>query len=343
MMSKYWIKQLSFIAGTMLWVSCNKGPATTATSAQAEADNKPKTEAELLMDYLVEAGDYVNTRQFPTMIKASTVFESLKGNTLVIDLRDASTYARGHIKGAVNVQFSSLPGYFQNTIKPFQYEKIIMVCDRGQVSGYATSLLRLMGYGNVYSMRWGMSVWNPAIANGDKGWAKVTSSKYASQLDTTTYIRPAASQYPELRTGKTTGEEIFRERVKNVFEQGLKDVFLTEDSVFAKKANLYVINYDRKDKYDAGHIPGAIRYKPNGTLGIPSEMLTIPTDKKVVVYCETGQNSAFVIAYLRLLGYNASSLRCGNNTFMYDKMKSEKALAWTFFSIDQINNYPIVK
>ena len=26
------------------------------------------------------------------------------------------------------------------------------------------------------------------------------------------------------------------------------------------------MNYIRKDKYDAGHIPGAIRYKPKGTL-----------------------------------------------------------------------------
>ena len=55
-------------------------------------------------------------------------------------------------------------------------------------------------------------------------------------------------------------------------------------------------------------------------------MSTIPKDKEVVVYCETGHNSGFVTAYLRLFGYNAHTLSYGNNSFMDDKMVAEKAL-----------------
>ena len=133
------------------------------------------------------------------------------------------------------------------------------------------------------------------------------------------------------------------ERANLLFAQGFPDIWLNAEQVFSAKDKYYIINYDRKDKYESGHIPGAIRYKPNGLLGIPSEMLSIPADKDLVVYCETGQNSAFVTAYLRLFGYKAHSLAYGNNSFMYDKMKKETALGWTAFTPDQAYNYPVVK
>jgi rhodanese-related sulfurtransferase len=323
-------------------IACNNATTKDTKPAATVTENKPKTEADLLLDYLAKTGDYVNSRQFPSMIKAPTVLENLNKKMLVIDIRTSDMFKKGHIKGAVNVEFSKLPDYFVKDIKPFQFDKIVLVCQHGQKSGYATGLLRLMGYGNVYSMRWGMSAWNSTLAGND-GWNKVLSNKYETQLDTITYKRAGNSPFPELKTGKTDVAEIFKERVKLLFEQGLPDVWLSADQVFAAKNNYYIINYDRKDKYESGHIPGAIRYKPNGLLGIASEMLSIPADKDLVIYCETGQNSAFVAAYLRLFGYKAHSLAFGNNSFMYDKMKKETALGWTAFTPDQAYNYPVVK
>ncbi|HEX2395712.1 MAG TPA: rhodanese-like domain-containing protein, partial [Bacteroidales bacterium] len=104
----------------------------------------------------------------------------------------------------------------------------------------------------------------------------------------------------------------------------------------------YVINYERKDKYDDAHIPGAVRYKPNATLGFPEEMGTIPTDKTVVIYCGTGHNSAFATAYLRLMGYDAKTLRFGNNGFMHDWMKKDAAgLSWLPFSEGEVNDFEL--
>jgi hypothetical protein len=48
----------------------------------------------------------------------------------------------------------------------------------------------------------------------------------------------------------------------------------------------------------------------------------LPTDKTIVVYCLSGQTSASVVAYLRVLGYNAQSLSFGSNGFMHDIAKS---------------------
>jgi rhodanese-related sulfurtransferase len=322
--------------------ACKRAPEMSNQEVAVTETPAVKSEADLLLDYLAQTGDYVNSRQFPSMIKAPTVLESLKGNTHVIDLRDDASFKQGHIKGAVNVKFNDLPAYFEGTIKPFQYEKIVLVCYHGQMSSYATALLRLMGYGNVYSMRWGMAGWNPVFAKSN-GWDKILSNRYASNLDTSTQVKPGKGKFPDLNTGKTTGEDILKGRMRIVFAEGFKAARIFADTVFAAPGNYFIINYERKDRYDSGHIPGAVRYKPNGTLGIPSEMLTIPAGKNIVVYCETGHNSAFVTAYLRLFGYPAQTLVYGNNGFMYEKMKQDKVLDWTTFNPDMIYNYPYVK
>ena len=147
-----------------------------------------------------------------------------------------------------------------------------------------------------------------------------------------------------MNTGKTSGKQILQSRIDSLFALGAGDALIYAEKVFEDPHAYYVINYDRKDKYDAGHIPGAVRYKPGATLGIVSEMQTIPSDKNVVVYCNTGQNSGFATAYLRLFGYQAKSLTYGANSFMYDRMKEEKdSLSWTIFSDEEIHDYPYVK
>ena len=74
-------------------------------------------------------------------------------------------------------------------------------------------------------------------------------------------------------------------------------------------------------------------------------MASIPSDKTVVVYCGTGHNSGFATAYLRLFGYDARTLRYGNNSFMYDKMVRQRvALSWLpFIQAEDVNNFEVVK
>ena len=43
-------------------------------------------ETELLLKDLEDNGDYVNSREYPSLIRASIVHEELNGNNLVIDL-----------------------------------------------------------------------------------------------------------------------------------------------------------------------------------------------------------------------------------------------------------------
>ena len=168
----------------------------------------------MLLKDLKENGNYVNSKEYPSLIKASIVNESLGKNILIVDLRSPKDFSAGHIKGAVNKKFEDIPAYFETGIKPFSYDKIIMVSEDGQISSYTTCLLRLMGYGNVYSMRWGMSAWNNNFAK--EGWLKGVSGKYESNLDTAVNERPSALSLPELKTGLATGQEIGAARFQRI-------------------------------------------------------------------------------------------------------------------------------
>lgn len=296
----------------------------------------------LLLKDLEENGDYVNSQYFPSLIKASVVKEELGKNNLIIDLRGPEPFSKGHIKGAVNKQFKELPEYFETAIKPFEFERIILVCDDGQVSSYATSLLRLMGYGNVYALRWGMGGWNKSYAA--ESWMKGVSGKYENKLEVTVNEAPDPSGMPEIKSGLSSGKEISEERFRKLFEEGTENILISADEVFNDPTKYFIINLERKDKYEDGHIPGAVRYKPESTLGFTDVMSTIPIDRIVVVYCGTGHNSGFATAYLRLFGYDAKTLRYGNNSFMYDRMVKEKAaLSWLPFTLAESNDFEVVK
>lgn len=329
-----------------LFISCsggekNSGESDTQVQETTTQKIEINNEAKLLLATLNEMGDYVNSRNFPSLIKPLSVYEELDGNNLIVDLRSEESFADGHIEGAQNVDFSDLPAYFTNDIKPFEYARIVLVCYSGQISSYATSLLRLAGYGNVYAMRWGMSGWNKHFA--EDAWLNAVSSDYQNQLEITEHEKADAGDFPELNTGKSNGDEILQERINSLFAAGYSDALVSASTVFEDPSNYYIINYDRRDKYEAGHIPGAIRYKPNATLGIVSEMQTIPTDKEVVLYCNTGHNSGFATAYLRLFGYDTKTLTYGNNAFMYDRMKEEEStLSWLPFTEAEINDYSYV-
>ena len=166
-MKRQYYPILSILLLIIFSITGCKGKKTEAKQEVVQAVIKPVTignETSLLLKDLKENGDYVNSKVFPSLIKASIVNESLGKNILVVDIRPSKQFSEGHIKGAVNKKFEELQSYFETGIKPFEYDKIIMVCEDGQLSSYTTSLLRLMGYGNVFSMRWGMSGWNNKYA-----------------------------------------------------------------------------------------------------------------------------------------------------------------------------------
>mgnify|MGYP006279025405 CR=1 FL=1 len=337
------MKKLNQIA-IILLVSVFAVTFTSCGGGQKKTEEKQKQETkqsvdefDKLMTHIEQTGDFINSKKVPSMISPKVVKNNLDQNIHIIDIRKPTDYSNGHIPGAVNVGMNQLLDYFMNDINPNSYSHIVMVCYTGQSAGFATSILQLLGYDNVYDMKWGMSSWDKNTAQ--KKWLKNISNEYADQLETKSNPMSEANGFPTINTGKTVGLEILQERAKELLNKGFKPYTIKAKELFENGDNYYIINYWPEKKYAKGHIPGAIQYNPKKSLGRATQLNTLPTDQTVVPYCFTGQHSAFVTAYLNMIGYDAKSLVYGANSFMNGEMRDRGAKAWHAFTPKRINNF----
>ena len=310
---------------------------TAAFYGQSSAVNPPD-EFDTLLGYLESNSNFIGDEVFP-IIEAEEVKNNLKSPKYhVIDIRSESWFEYGHIKGAKNLKAEDLLSYFESGFVPADFEKIVLVCYSGQSASYFTGLLRIAGYNNVYSMKWGMSSWREDFAKDS--WLKNVNNDYASKVETTENAKPVNDSHPVLNTGKSDPKDILKARLVELFKVPYKEFIIKPADVFETTNNYFVINFTEKENYDSGHIAGAINYLPGSSLTAQTDLLTLPTDKKIVVYDATGHKSAYVVAYLNVLGYNTGNLAYGANGFMNANLKSQHL---DVFSKKTINMYPVIE
>lgn len=324
------------IWGFLFFAACSKDDEETPTPT-------PVNESEVLATYLESTNsplgkDYVNT-DMPSIISAEEVHTlNLTGQVYIMDIRSAGDFAIGHIENAVNVTVANALTHIEG-VNLSSYTKVAIVCYTGQTAGYVASLLRLMGYDKVFSMKWGMCSWHADFATSWQN-AVANGNAYAAQFVSTATDKNAAGSLPTLSTGKTTGQEILEARVNELLAAGFDPAKITNQTVFGSLSNYYIVNYWPAAQYlDPGHIPGASQYTPKESIKLAADLKTLPTNKTIVVYCYTGQTSAFLAAYLRLLGYDAKSLLFGANGMIYDLMV---AANMTTFKDTEIKGYDYV-
>lgn len=307
------------------------------STAQDNLDT-PKSEFGLLVQYLEENGNFINTES-PALVFADEIKDNLNNKKyLVIDIRSEGWFAYGHIKNAVNVAAPELLNYFETKITPSNFDKIAIVCYSGQSAAYYASLLRMTGYNNVFSLKWGISSWATEFA--ENVWIKNSTNKYADKPETTINTMPIVGDVPILKTSKTEAKEILKERIKGAFAKPYSEFIVKADSVFKNPSDFYIVNYVDEDKYNFGHIEGSVRYEPKASLSSTTSLYTLPANKKVLVNCNSGQSSAYVVAYLHVLGYDVSNLAYGSNSFMNTTLVEK---GWDGFSTKEIKNFPVVE
>lgn len=325
---------LSLLVAFLFITSCSKDDEETTPQVN---------ESEVLVNYLESTNsplgkDFVNT-DMPTIMPAVDVFTlNATGQVYIIDIRSAADFATGHIANAHNVALGDILTHIEG-VDLSSYTKVAIVCYTGQTAGFAASLLRILGYDNVYSMKWGMCSWNEEFATK---WntAAANGNAFSTQFVSTSTAKGAQGNLPSLSTGKTTGQDILEARIDAVLEEGFSAAAVSNTAVFTDLNNYYIVNYWPAVHYtDLGHIPGAMQYTPKETIKLSADLKTLPTDKAVVVYCYTGQNSAFLTAYLRVLGYDAKSLLYGANGMIYDNLNDAGLTVW---SESQIMGYEYV-
>ena len=104
------------------------------------------------------------------------VAEMLKGNVLMVDVRNANEVAQQayDVKNIINIPLDNLE---TNMNKIPKDKQVILVCQSGNRSGKAYEQLKKEGFTNIANMQGGMKAWieaglptksNEALVNGDK-------------------------------------------------------------------------------------------------------------------------------------------------------------------------------
>lgn len=81
-----------------------------------------------------------------------------RDNALVIDLRAAADFAKGHIAGAKNVQMSQFDPE-NKALAPAKALPVVLVCNVGQTASVAARRLRKAGFANVAVLEGGIRAW----------------------------------------------------------------------------------------------------------------------------------------------------------------------------------------
>ena len=298
-----------FILSSFLFTACDSGDDPTG-------GDTPTPAYTLMKDYLVNNNmDLPNIltnsdgAKFVAAAPAEDGLDAFLAKYYIMDMRNSTDYSNGHIEGAVNVAFKDIITQAPNA----QGKPILIVCYSGQTACYATSLMRMYGYSNTQALKWGMSGWNEATAgpwNGKVGDEAKGHSNWS-------YASPPAAQVfpdPTISSLSTDGKTILQKRVEQVLAAGFGAATVSGSDVLNNPSNYFINNYFSETDYlGFGHIKDAQRILPLKFEDNSMNKLDPVPGAKVVTYCYTGQTSAVITAYLRVLGYDAYSLTFGMN------------------------------
>jgi len=306
--------------------------------------------AEMLV-YFEEQGDFPNSAFAPALVEAQELFYNID-NYLIIDLRPNDEYVAGHIENSINVTPDSLYQYVSEIQNP-NYGKIVLVSKNGQSSAYFTCLLRLAGYNNIFTLNYGMASWNNDFA--DDWFDAIGNDTEIYFYNNDSYPMNVFTSLPRQIPGKEnqTLEDYIQDKIKNIIADGFIEGLVFRRR-FAIAASDYTICFGSVSRLyfarrvgefaELGHAEGVIFYRADPAYDFRSvnNLQTLPADRTIFIYGATGQLSACMVAYLRVLGYDAVTLLFGANQLIYGRMLDDPELNSFAFSSSKIMNFEYV-
>ena len=196
---------------------------------------------------------------------------------VLIDVREESEYAEGHIEGAINIPIRTLA---QNLDKIPMDQPVMVYCASGLRAGMATTSLHVLGYSNV-----------KAFPPGWKGWSEANEPVSTEPVEAATY------SVPEVNAELLAAVDEFLSNLP----EGYYSLGTVEKLREAIDAGAVLVDVREENEYADGHIAGAIDI-PIRTLA--QNLDKVPADKTVVVYCASGFRAALSTAALHIMGYS---------------------------------------
>ncbi len=96
-----------------------------------------------------------------TNLEPQDAVRLINADAVVIDLRSAEAFARGHIVNAKNIPFEDLPAN-KDKIRKYAKKPLVAVCDAGVTSSKVVESMRKTGVENVYGLKGGITAWTQA-------------------------------------------------------------------------------------------------------------------------------------------------------------------------------------
>ncbi|HVL76430.1 MAG TPA: rhodanese-like domain-containing protein [Noviherbaspirillum sp.] len=84
-----------------------------------------------------------------------------QSNAVVIDVREPSAYAAGHLRDAKNIPLKEMSNRLGDLSK-HKSKPVIAVCQSGAQSAKAAAILRKAGFEQAYSLEGGLNAWQAA-------------------------------------------------------------------------------------------------------------------------------------------------------------------------------------
>lgn len=241
------------------------------------------------------------------VIEAGALFPVMKegGDMLILDVRSPDDYRKGHLKGAVNLSYFDLS--IPEALEKLPTDRPIMVyCYTGQAASQVAVLLNIAGK-TAKSIQSGF---NHAI---------IKTEGHETMLEQAVHELPetAGAVAPEV---KSAVEDFFK------YKMSLEGTPFAQYGVWPKTVSAIMsensgdylfVSVRQADAYAKGHLPGALNV-PFGR-GMGKDLVKLPRDKKIIVYCYTGQTSAQVMTVLRMMGYDAFFMLGGMDAWTVDE------------------------
>ncbi len=219
----------------------------------------------------------------------------------IVDIRSADHYALGHVEGAINIPYKTV---VQNIDKFKKDKKILVICYTGQTAGQTSALLNMLGY-DASSMSFGMLGWTKdEKILGIKPW-----NCQAGEYPVTTAVPDvkADNKLPELKTKIADDNKLILDRAGAYLALGKAASIKAADintNITAKDASYFYVDVRKAEHYAKGHATGAINI-PLTEIAKEASLKKLPTDKKIVLFCYSGQSASQATIFLNMLGYDA--------------------------------------
>ena len=134
---------------TIRWFNTALAALALAAATVAHADNKAVAvdEMEAYLEFVDYGGGVIFAEQIPA--------DEWK-KMFVIDARDAGQFAKGHIPGAINMDWRQVLAQRHTIPKD---KPVLIYCNTGSLSAQAGFALRVAGWDNLRILQGGMEEW----------------------------------------------------------------------------------------------------------------------------------------------------------------------------------------